>query len=106
MPAQYGPQKFSEAITHFRNKLNMPSERWADVWREQHNNAFMVAGATKTDLLADISLVVERQPLPGGQIVHRDAKLRLAALRGSGQAKIESHPRRFITRAGFHVDAE
>ena len=59
MPVQYGPQKFSEAITHFRNKLNMPSERWADVWREQHNNAFMVAGATKTDLLADIRQMVD-----------------------------------------------
>lgn len=57
--AQYGSLPFSEAITFFRNKLNMPSERWADVWREQHDLAFMVAGATKTDLLADLRAIVD-----------------------------------------------
>lgn len=60
MPAaQYGSLPFTEAIAFFRNKLNMPSERWADVWREQHNLAFMVAGATKTDLLADLRGMVD-----------------------------------------------
>lgn len=60
MPAEYGPQKFSEAIEFFRSKVNLPSERWADVWREQHNNAFMIAGAVKTDLLADMRTIVDR----------------------------------------------
>ena len=54
MPVRYGSLPFKEAIAFFRQKLDMPSERWADVWRDAHNRAFMVAGATKTDLLADL----------------------------------------------------
>lgn len=59
MPAQYGPQNFSEAITFFREKVNVTSERWADVWRTQHNNAFMIAGAMKQDLLSDMRSIVD-----------------------------------------------
>jgi hypothetical protein len=59
MPAQYGNLDFKESTDFFRNKLNMPSERWADVWRDQHNLAFMVAGATKADLLADMRSIVD-----------------------------------------------
>jgi hypothetical protein len=57
--AQYGSLPFTQAIDFFQNKVNLPSERWADVWREQHNVAFMVAGATKTDLLADLRGMVD-----------------------------------------------
>ena len=59
MPAQYGSLKFNEAIDFFRKKINLPAERWADVWRAQHNLAFTVAGATKTDLLADLRTMVD-----------------------------------------------
>ena len=31
MPVRYGSLPFEEAIAFFRQKLNMPSERWADV---------------------------------------------------------------------------
>lgn len=57
--AQYGNLEFKEAISFFRGKLNLPSERWADVWRDQHNLAFMVAGAVKEDLLADLRQAVD-----------------------------------------------
>tara|TARA_R100000687_G_scaffold51608_2_gene41189 strand:- start:95346 stop:96770 length:1425 start_codon:yes stop_codon:yes gene_type:complete len=57
--AQYGSLKFNEAISFFKNKVDLPSERWADVWRDQHNLAFTVAGATKTDLLADMRKIVD-----------------------------------------------
>ncbi|WP_279488086.1 hypothetical protein [Aeromonas veronii] len=43
-PVRYGSLPFAEAIAFFRQKLDMPSERWADVWRDAHNLAFMVAG--------------------------------------------------------------
>lgn len=59
VPAHYGSLPFEEAIAFFRSKINLPSERWADVWREQHNVAFMVAGAIKTDLLADLRQAVD-----------------------------------------------
>ncbi|WP_143869890.1 phage minor head protein [Catenovulum sediminis] len=57
--AQYGSLPFKPAIAFYRNKLNLPSERWADVWKAQHNVAFTVAGATKTDLIADFRLAVD-----------------------------------------------
>ena len=56
----YGSLPFAEAIAYFRAKLNMPTERWADVWREAHNRAFMVAGAMKKDLLSDLRDAVDK----------------------------------------------
>lgn len=57
--AQYGSLPFKEAIAFFKAKTNLPSERWADIWREQHNVGFMVAGAIKTDLLASLRQAVD-----------------------------------------------
>lgn len=59
MPAEYGSLQFKEAIAFFRNKLNVPTERWADVWQTQHNTAFSVAGAMKKDLIADFRNMVD-----------------------------------------------
>lgn len=57
--AQYGSLPFKEGIAFFRAKLNLPGERWTDVWKEQHNTAFTVAGAMQTDLLADLRKAVD-----------------------------------------------
>lgn len=63
--AQYGSLEFAEASQFFRNKLNLPSERWADVWKAQHNSAFTIAGAMETDLLADMRSIVDRSIAEG-----------------------------------------
>lgn len=60
MPVRYGSLPFDEQISFFRQKLNMPTEHWNDLWRDAHNRAFMVAGATKTDLLADLRGAVDK----------------------------------------------
>lgn len=57
--AEYGGMAFDEAIRFLRGKLSVPSERWADVWKAQHDVAFMVAGAAKGDLLADLREAVD-----------------------------------------------
>ncbi len=57
--AQYGSLPFEEAIKYFRQKLNVPTERWADVWGKAHDRAFMVAGAMKDDLLNDFRMAVD-----------------------------------------------
>ena len=57
--AEYGSLKFTQAIEFFRNKVDVPTERWADLWRDQHNLAFTVAGATKQDLLTDMRKLVD-----------------------------------------------
>ncbi|MEX0745310.1 MAG: phage minor head protein [Phycisphaeraceae bacterium] len=59
MAVEYKDLPFEEAIAFFRNKTNMPSERWTDVWKQSHDAAFMVAGATKADLLNDLRGAVD-----------------------------------------------
>ena len=59
MPARYGSLPFQESIDFFRNKLNVPTERWADLWRDGHNTGFAVAGAMKDDLLNDMRKMVD-----------------------------------------------
>ena len=60
-------QQFAEQIDFFRRKLNLPSETWRDIQRAAHDRAFMVAGAMKADLLADLRRAVD-EAVQGGSI--------------------------------------
>jgi hypothetical protein len=53
---------FNEQIAFFRRKLGrlVPTRRWTDLDRAQHDSAFMVAGAMKADLLTDLASAVDR----------------------------------------------
>lgn len=53
---------FPEQVAAFRLRLGnlVPTARWDDLWQDQHNRAFMVAGATKADLLADLAAAVDK----------------------------------------------
>ncbi len=51
---------FAEQEAFFRTKLNIPTRRWTDLWKEQHAKGFMVAGAYKADLLADFREAVDK----------------------------------------------
>ncbi len=59
MPEQYGDMKFDEAIAFFRDKINLPSEKWSDIIAEMHNRGFTVAGVTKAEQLADFRAAVD-----------------------------------------------
>lgn len=54
MTARYGSLPFKAQIDFFRNKVNVPTAAWDDVWQSGHDTGFMVAGAAKADLLADL----------------------------------------------------
>ncbi len=54
---QLGAVPFNEAIGFFRKKLNIPTNVWQDMLRDEHAKAFTVAGATKADLLADLRAI-------------------------------------------------
>lgn len=41
------------AIRFFKQKINVPAEKWDDLWNEQHTKGFMIAGAMKADLIQD-----------------------------------------------------
>lgn len=58
---------FAEQIAFFRAKLAnlLPTQTWTDVWKAQHDRAFMVAGAAKADLLADLARAVEAAIVQG-----------------------------------------
>ncbi|TNJ40486.1 phage minor head protein [Phaeobacter sp. B1627] len=53
---------FPEQVATFRLRLGdlVPTARWDDITRSAHDRAFMVAGATKADLLSDLGGAVEK----------------------------------------------
>lgn len=56
---------FQEQIDFLRQKLRLPTERWDDIQRSAHDRAFIVAGAAKADLLADLHQSVIRAVTEG-----------------------------------------
>ena len=60
MPANYGNLPFTKAIEYFRQKVNLPTERWTDIERGMHSRAFVAAGAQKSDLLIDLRASVDK----------------------------------------------
>ena len=63
-------QPFPEQVAFFRQKLGnlIPTERWDDVRKSAHDNGFMVAGAAKAALLADLAAAVDVAATQGGTI--------------------------------------
>lgn len=61
---------FAEQVAFFRGKLGklIPTQRWDDVWKAEHDTGFMVAGAVKADLLADLAAAVDKAVAEGGSI--------------------------------------
>ena len=53
---------FAEQLASLRIRLSnlIPTERWTDVWQSAHDRGFMVAGAAKADLLADLASAVDK----------------------------------------------
>ena len=56
----YGSLPFAEQIAFFRQKVNLPTARWDDLLGAAHDRAFVVAGAAKADLLADLRTAVTK----------------------------------------------
>lgn len=50
---------FAEQLDFFRRKLNLPSAHYDDIIHGAHDRGFMVAGATMSDLLADLNQAVD-----------------------------------------------
>ena len=58
--AEYLNLPFDEAIAFFKQKLNLPTRTWKDIWKAMHARAFVVAGAMKEDLIQDLRDAVEK----------------------------------------------
>lgn len=59
---------FPEQVAFFRGKLGdlVPTATWRDLWKGAHDRAFMVAGAARADLLADLAAAVDAA-IAGGE---------------------------------------
>lgn len=66
---------FPEQVAAFRLRLGdlVPTARWDDIRGAQHDRAFMVAGATKAELLADLGAAVDKA-IAGGQTLDQFRK--------------------------------
>jgi hypothetical protein len=51
---------FDEQIEFFRGKVNIPTERWDDLVKEQHARGFMVAGANRNAIVSDFRVAVDK----------------------------------------------
>ncbi|WP_201266032.1 PBECR2 nuclease fold domain-containing protein [Pseudomonas aeruginosa] len=60
MALSHGSLPFKQQITFFRDKVNLPTRAWSDLYAAEHDWAFVVAGATKRTLLADLRGAVQR----------------------------------------------
>ena len=56
----YGSLPFKQQINFFRNKLNLPTNTWADIQAAEHDWAFVVAGANRDDLVADFRQAITK----------------------------------------------
>ena len=69
MPSvNYGSVPFQEQIQFFRRKLNIPTESWTDIYGQEHDWAFMVAGANRDAIVADFREAVEKVIAEGGTL--------------------------------------
>ena len=50
---------FKEAEAYFRQKLNLPTRRWDELWQGQHARAFVAAGVTREAVLTDLREAVD-----------------------------------------------
>lgn len=64
----YGSLPFSEQIAFFRRKTNVLTQAWTDIYNAEHDYAFVVAGANRNDLLADLRTAVEKVIAEGGTL--------------------------------------
>jgi hypothetical protein len=58
-------QPFDLQVRFLRRKLDLPTEKWTDVQKAAHDRAFVVAGAMKADLVADLHAAVNRSAEDG-----------------------------------------
>ena len=78
---------FAEQVAAFRLKLAdlRPTRAWTDLWQAEHDRAFMVAGALKADLLADLAGAVQR-----------------AIEDGTGIERFRAEFRKIVEQRGWH----
>jgi hypothetical protein len=73
---------FKEAEAFFKEKLNIPTQKWDDLWKAEQAKGFMSAGAYKADLLVDLRDAVDKSI---------SGELDLKAFQGQFDVIVEKH---------------
>ncbi|WP_160286839.1 PBECR2 nuclease fold domain-containing protein [Pseudomonas knackmussii] len=68
MAISQGSLPFKQQIDYFKGKVDLPTRAWTDVYAGEHDWAFVVAGASKRALLADMRGAVEKVIASGGTL--------------------------------------
>ncbi len=101
---------FPEQVAAWRLRLQelRPTSTWTDVGPEFHNQGFMVAGAMKADLLADLAAAVDKAIVQGRSLEEFRKDFRAAVARhgwhgwaGEGSVKGEAWRTRVIYRTNM-----
>ncbi len=58
--AEHARLPFVEQIEFFRSKVNLPTQTWTDLVHDEHDRAFVVAGAAHADLVSDLRGAVDQ----------------------------------------------
>lgn len=58
--AAFGALPFREQIGFFQRKLNLPTRAWTDIYTQEHDYAFVVAGANRDAIVSDFRAAVEK----------------------------------------------
>ena len=61
-------QTFERAGDFLRKKNRVPTEQWTQIWKDGHDTAFTVAGATKKAVLEDLHKAVLEHTKAGGTL--------------------------------------
>ena len=103
---------FRQQVAAFRLRLRnlVPTSRWDDLRKQQHDRAFVVAGATKADLLADLAASVDKAISEGTSLEEFRRDFRATVERhgwhgwtGEGRAAGEAWRTRVIYRTNMRT---
>lgn len=100
-------RSFDAAERFFRQKINLPTERWDDLWQGEHTRAFMAAGVTRDAVLAELRGAVDAAISQGETLADFQARfLDIVARHGwIGGAGDESDARRaWRARVIYHTN--
>lgn len=103
---------FPQQLAFFRQKLGnlVPTARWDDLRHAEHDHGFMVAGAMKADLLADLAAAIDKGMAHGTSLKEFRKDFRAIVENhgwhgwtGEGSKKGEAWRTRVIYRTNMHA---
>ena len=68
MTLSHGTLPLHQQIDFFRQKISLPTQSWTDIYKAEHDHAFVIAGAIRRDLLTDLRTAVDKSIATGATL--------------------------------------